>query len=333
MIQEVFISVVIPTYNRAEQLITAINSILAQTYRKFEIIVVDDGSTDRTAETIENMIANASQGPCIPRLRYLYQSNQGQSAARNRGVAEATGDWIAFLDSDDIWLPEKLDWQVRAIEQFGGKCGACFTDARLVDSQGLDTTAFRHAGRQCKELMGIVADPVRPLAKAFGGSWVQTFVVRKDFCRQIGGFDSGLRFGEDYDFLFRLSLVTAHCYVNKPLAVIDRTNAVIDPAVASRSWDRMDFRLRGRQYMYGKWLELQAGYPEDVRKTIIHNLRGVHSGWTNWYLEEKQFNQARRAASTALKYQITPPLAAKWVLTWIAPRLARRIAPKTATML
>ncbi len=330
MKQDPLVSVVIPTYNREQLLPAAIDSVLAQTYREFEIVVVDDGSTDRTADKIESMSRSISEdGGRTPRIRYFHQSNQGQSAARNKGIAEAKGDWIAFLDSDDVWLPEKLMSQIRAIEQFEESCGGCFSDARLVDRGQLDTTAFHLAGWQFEELIGVIADPAPSLAKAFGGVWVQTLIARSDLVRKIGGFDPDLHFGEDYDFLFRLALETAYCYVNRPLAVIERTNADIDPTVALRSWDQVDFRLRAQQSMYEKWLRA-ANVPADVRRTIIGNLRSVHSAWANWHLETGQFDQARRAVSTAMKYQPTPQLAIKWALTWAAPRVARKITPKTA---
>jgi glycosyltransferase involved in cell wall biosynthesis len=328
------ISVVIPTYNRAAQLVDSIKSVLAQTYREFEIVVVDDGSSDSTEDAVRAVVSQTSKGVGpFPQVRYFYQTNRGQSVARNNGVSEAVGDWIAFLDSDDRWLPDKLEWQIRAIKEFGENCGACFTDAKLMDREGLDTTAFRRVGKQFTEDIGLIEDAVRPLAAAFGSTWIQTLIVRKDLIHKIGGFDGALHFAEDYDFLFRLSLITRYCYVNKPLAVIDRTTAMTDPTVASRNWDRVDFRLSGLQYMYEKWLQLATEYPEDVRKIINCHLRGVHSGWTNWYLENKQFNKARRAVSTAMSYQITPQLAIKWVLTWIAPRIARSIAPKSSAML
>lgn len=334
MSDEIIISVVIPTYNRAERLVPTLTSVLNQTYRKFEIIVVDDGSTDSTSEVIDALTKHASRiDGEMPTIRYFYQANKGQSEARNKGIAEATGSWIAFLDSDDVWLPEKLDWQVRAIEQFQEECGACFTNARLVDSQGLDTMAFEKAGRNYRGIIGVVADPVRPLARAFGGIWVQTLLARSDVIKQIGGFDPDIHFGEDYDFLFRLSLVTPHCYVNKELAVIDRTNSVVDPNVKPRSWDDVNFRLRERQATYEKWLKLADKYPDDVRMIIVRNLCCVHSGWTNWYLEHNQFDNARRAVSTAMKYEITPQLVLKWALTWLIPGFARRIVPRTATML
>ena len=190
MKQDPLVSVVIPTYNREQLLPAAIDSVLAQTYREFEIVVVDDGSTDRTADKIESMSRSISEdGGRTPRIRYFHQSNQGQSAARNKGIAEAKGDWIAFLNSDDVWLPEKLMSQIRAIEQFEESCGGCFSDARLVDRGQLDTTAFHLAGWQFEELIGVIADPAPSLAKAFGGVWVQTLIARSDLVRKIGGFD------------------------------------------------------------------------------------------------------------------------------------------------
>jgi glycosyltransferase involved in cell wall biosynthesis len=329
------ISVVIPTYNRAQPLTVAIESVLRQTYGNFEIVVVDDGSTDGSAGAVQAIIDSAADDGSgrVSRIRYVHQSNKGPSAARNRGITEAAGDWLAFLDSDDVWLPEKLEWQIRAIEQFAGECGACITDARLVDSQGLDTSAFRHAGWRFEEVIGRATDLVRPLSRGFGGYWVQTLLVRSDLVRTVRGFDDDLHFGEDYDFAFRLSLRTPHCYVNKPLVVIDRTTAMIDPRVASRQWDKIDYRLRNRQAMYEKWLTLAGQYPQDVRRTMISNLRGVHSGWTNWYLETRQFAAARRAASTAMRYQPTAELAFKCALTWLAPEIARRIVPDSARML
>src|SRR5579862_254532 len=124
------VSVVIPTYNRSQQTIAAIESVLAQTYPYFETIVVDDGSTDGSGEVIQRFISQRANGH---QMRFLSQPNQGQSSARNTGIAKAQGEYIAFLDSDDVWIPEKLEWQVRAFEQLKNKCGVCFTDARLVN--------------------------------------------------------------------------------------------------------------------------------------------------------------------------------------------------------
>ena len=131
----------------------ALKSVLAQTYPDFEAIVVDDGSTDGTGEVLQQLIS--LQGGNGKLVQYFFQPNQGQSAARNRGIDEARGEWVAFLDSDDVWLPEKLEWQVRAVEEFKGKSCACITDARLVDNLGMDTTAFRKSGKHYEETMGM----------------------------------------------------------------------------------------------------------------------------------------------------------------------------------
>src|SRR5664280_78606 len=112
------VSVIIPTYNRAAKVRDGIESVLAQTVNDLEVIVVDDGSSDGTGNILGETFGD--------RIRYYAQANQGASVARNKGIAEARGEWIAFLDSDDLWEKEKLEWQFRALEQFGPRCGGCY---------------------------------------------------------------------------------------------------------------------------------------------------------------------------------------------------------------
>jgi glycosyltransferase involved in cell wall biosynthesis len=320
-----FISAVIPTYNRARQVQAALKSVLAQTYPEFEAIVVDDGSTDGTGEAVQQLVRR--QGGNGKPIRYFFQPNQGQSTARNKGIAEARGDWIAFLDSDDVWLPEKLEWQVRAIEQFRNQCGACFTDSRSVNHPGMDTTGFLGVGRRYEQDIGIDADAVRNLARSFGNYWVSALLARADLVKQIAGFDPHIQFAEDHDFNFRLSLVTPFCYVNKPLVQIDRSAP--PPGSTCRPWDNFAVRLRGQQCMFEKWLRLDSQLLPDVRRTVTRNLRAVHSDWTNWYLEFERYDEARQAVSRALNYELTFGVAVKWTLTWLAPTLARRITAKS----
>jgi glycosyltransferase involved in cell wall biosynthesis len=319
-----FISVVIPTFNRARQVQAALKSVLAQTYREFEAIVVDDGSADGTGEAIQKLISPQSNGG--KQIRYFFQPNQGQSAARNKGVDEARGEWVAFLDSDDVWLPEKLEWQVRAIEQFKGKCSACITDARLVDNLGMDTTAFRESGKRYQETLGMDSEAVGNLVKCRDPFWVSTLLVRTDVVKQVGWFDPHIEYAEDHDFLFRLSLVTSFCYVNKPLSLLDRSKS--PEGSKCRPWDQVEVRLRGSQSMLEKWLELDSKLPPNVQKTVVQSLRQVYSAWTNWYLEHERYQEARQAVGRAIKYELTPKLAIKWILTYVAPSLARRVSPK-----
>jgi glycosyltransferase involved in cell wall biosynthesis len=319
-----FISVVIPTYNRARQVQAALKSVLAQTYPEFEAIVVDDGSTDGTGKVLQQFISHGG-GNGRP-IRYLFQPNQGQSTARNKGFAEAHGEWIAFLDSDDVWLPEKLEWQVRAIEQFEGKCGVCLTDAKLVDDLGMDTTAFRETGKHYDEPLGIAPEAVTSLVKTREPFWVSTLLVRASVVEQVGWFDPQIGYAEDHDFLFRLSLATPFCYVNKPLCIIDRSKST--QGSTCRPWDQVEVRLRGTQSMLEKWLKLGSQLPTDVRKTVVQNLREISSAWANWYLEHGRYAEARQAVSRAVKYQLTSKLAIKWTLTRVAPSFARRFSPK-----
>ena len=105
------VSVVIPTYNRADKVRSCVESVLAQTFLDLEVIVVDDGSSDQTGQALKHTFGD--------RIRYYFQTNQGVSVARNKGIEEAQGEWIAFLDSDDLWEKEKLESQFKALEQFG----------------------------------------------------------------------------------------------------------------------------------------------------------------------------------------------------------------------
>lgn len=133
------VSVVIPTYNRGYIVREAIESVLAQTFGDFEVIVVDDGSADDTAEKIAAIRDS--------RVRYIRQSNAGVSAARNRGVAEARGEIISFLDSDDLWKPEKLTHEVRFLEEHP-EVPAVFGDieVRFRDGVAIESLARQSPG-------------------------------------------------------------------------------------------------------------------------------------------------------------------------------------------
>src|SRR5262245_2656991 len=127
------VSVIIPTFNRAHLILNAIHSVFAQTYRDYEIIVVDDGSTDDTVDRLK---------PYMNRIRYVYQENQGASAAQNKGVELAAGKWISILASDDEWLPTKLEKELNALTTFGNEFGACFTDCSFFGDPAFALSAF-----------------------------------------------------------------------------------------------------------------------------------------------------------------------------------------------
>jgi glycosyltransferase involved in cell wall biosynthesis len=165
----------------------AIASVLAQTYASLELIVVDDGSSDHTATLIETF---------APRLVYIQQRHSGVSAARNRGVAASHGDLIAFLDSDDLWLPGKVAAQV-AVLQAQPQVQACYTDEIWI----------RHGVRvnQCRihhKHSGWVFFPSVPRCIISPSS----IMMRRRLWQQLGGFDESLPACEDYDLWLRLSV-------------------------------------------------------------------------------------------------------------------------------
>jgi glycosyltransferase involved in cell wall biosynthesis len=319
------ISVVIPTFNRTQQTIAAMESVLAQTYSHFEIIVVDDGSTDGSSQVIQRLVSERTNG-CRPIL-FVCQPNQGASVARNTGISNAHGEYIAFLDSDDSWEPEKLECQMRALEQFKNECGVCFTDARLVNNSGMDMSSFQVHGRNYKQPIGIDRDATKSLAESFSGFWISSLLVRADLARQIGGFSPDISFVEDRDFHFRLSLVSSVAYVNRQLIRTDRTPS--PPGSTVRPWDKVEVQFRQQQHMFEKWLNMNDGLPADLRATVERNLGALHSHWANWYLENGRYEEARQAASRAVEHKVALGTTVKWALTWLAPGLARRITPKT----
>jgi glycosyltransferase involved in cell wall biosynthesis len=134
--QDVQITAIVPTYNREGTIRRAVDSVFAQTYPAVEIIVVDDGSQDGTRDRLR---------PYLERIRYIYQQNGGVAAARNRGAGDARSEWIAFLDSDDCWLPGHLETMAAAIRGTRGEAALYFSDMRQ-GSEEKGTTLWRESG-------------------------------------------------------------------------------------------------------------------------------------------------------------------------------------------
>ena len=184
------VSVVIPTYNRAHILGRAIDSVLQQTHRDLELIIVDDGSSDGTAALV--------RGIEDPRVRYVHQQNRGVSAARNRGIAEARAEWLAFLDSDDEWLPQKLERQFSALR--GVECAASYCGMLRFD--GALTT------RIPKSENGVNAGAAPWPSLLMDGLWFsQTWLVPRQVVLTAGQFDERMSIWEDWDLFLRIALL------------------------------------------------------------------------------------------------------------------------------
>jgi len=315
------VSVVIPTYNRAATVQSGIESVLAQTSPDLEVIVVDDGSSDGTGQILGEIYGK--------RIRYFAQENQGVSVARNKGIAEARGEWIAFLDSDDLWEKEKLEWQFRALERFGPQCGACYTDTRILNYPERRTLfqlaegSYRHEGE-----MGVSGDVLRLLVRPGGAGMVvhvSSLLARADAVRRTGGFDPNLRYSEDSEFMFRLAMLTGFCYVNRPLLRFDRSPVAIRHVGVSANWNKEEFFLRHNQLRLEGLMRLSEGLPGGIREVIRERLGGIYNGWTNWYLETGQDRKAREAVAKAAQLHLTLNIVLKGLLTWMTPQLARRV--------
>ena len=183
------VSVVVPTYNRSTFLSRALDSVLAQTYTDFELIVVDDHSSDATQLTI----GRYSNDPRVRGLRH--ERNMGQSNALNTGIAAARGEYVAFLDDDDVWLPPKLAMQVPVLDSASSKVGLVYGWY-----QELDEPSHRPIETVRQTLRGDIRDQMLALDVPYAPS---TWLVRTDVARALGGFDENV-LPNDVDFSRRL---------------------------------------------------------------------------------------------------------------------------------
>ena len=321
------VSAIVAVYNRFRLVKRSVESILGQTRPVDEIIVVDDGSTDETPTHLPTHIKETPSWR--GRVRYVRQENQGQSAAFNNGIAEARGEWLAFNADDDVWLPQKLEWQFRALERFGSECALCFSDAFFVNSPLMKMTLFQHARRRHDEEVGIVRDPVgyvlgRGAYPGVSAVCVQTTLARTDLVRAVGGFDAKLHLWEDYDFLLRLARLTTFCFVSTPAVLIDRSPDQQRHVGASKAWHDGAFVLSMQQYRYEKMLRLDQGTPTVVTQAARKGLRSVHSMWATMHLANGDYAKAREAIRRALSYQLTPATAVKCALAHVVPGLLRQ---------
>jgi glycosyltransferase involved in cell wall biosynthesis len=233
------VSVVIPTYRHQDTIISTLESVFSQTFQDFEVIVVNDGSPDQTAHLLAPLTASG-------RIRYLEQSNQGQAAARNRGLAEATGEFIAFLDDDDLWPPDKLEWQVAYLERDPSIAAVVGAYELIADSIASGTSIVGCEGV-------ITAEEIsRGIPFASPG---QT-LIRTQVLREIGGLDTRLWGADDMDLWFRMAL-------NAKIVAIRRTALRYRIHEQNASRDAIRLYLNGFR-MIRKHLRLAPAESRDV---------------------------------------------------------------------
>ena len=239
MVTDPFFSVVIPTHNRSALLAQAIQSVLSQTFTDFELIVVDDHSTDET----QKQLAHYDD----PRLTYfLNDHSRGGAGARNAGIARAQGHWIAFLDDDDVWLPQKLAQQYQKIMSVSAEVGLIYTGYATYDFQRNQILAKVYPEKEGWILQDLLYK-----------NWITGFcgvAVRTDLLKKVGGLDEQLPALQDIDLYVRVAEHAAIAYVNAILVYLRKghTDRI------STNWDA---KLAGFELFIDKFAALLAQNP------------------------------------------------------------------------
>ncbi|MBI2216288.1 MAG: glycosyltransferase [Candidatus Rokubacteria bacterium] len=213
------VSVVVPTYNRAHVIVETLRSVRAQTFTDLELILVDDGSTDDTGERVQSL--------GDPRVRYVRQPNRGVSAARNHGLRLARGEVVAFIDSDDLWKPDKLEREMAFFARHP-EAGCAFADLVKYDGEVYvpsfmrDSPAFarllaRYPGAREivfteRDMLLCLLEEVPILPSAFS--------IRRAVADAVGGFDESWSSSEDWEWFLRIARGTRFGYLDEPLAVL-----------------------------------------------------------------------------------------------------------------
>ncbi|WP_336036853.1 glycosyltransferase family 2 protein [Halobacterium yunchengense] len=275
------VSVVVPTYNRAGRIHRSIESVLAQTHEDLELIVVDDGSTDYTEEVVRSYDDD--------RLTYVaHEDNRGASAARNTGIERASGEYVAFLDSDDAWLPRKLERQVAVLESRPPEWVAVYCGVEIGDDAGPLRRFARWAGltrlSQTEGAEGgveLVKDVLMDRLHTSAGS---TLLVSADVVDAVDGFDESFERFQDPEFLIRVLRQGKLAYVDETL--VRRYDTGRPPASVVEQSDR-------------RYLAKFADTVERLEREG-YDVRGIHHRFlAKFYFQDGEFRAALRHARRA----------------------------------
>lgn len=208
------VSVVIPVYNREDTIIRCIDSALSQTYNEIEVIVVDDNSSDATVDEIESTYSDR-----IELLRH--DENRGGSAARNTGIDASKGEYIAFLDSDDVWKPTKIEHQIKVLQSRDASFVGSYTNAEYI-SKNTITSIIKNAVTGDFLRNDCTIGGILSLKDKIGGA--STLLVRSSVVNEIGGFDPEFDRHQDYEFLIRVLSQGKMLHIPSPYVVKFETN-------------------------------------------------------------------------------------------------------------
>ena len=244
------ISVIIPTFNRKSFLFNAIDSVLTQTYQNIELIIIDDGSSDKTIDQLKEYKS---------KIKVHRQINKGISAARNKGLKISKNDWVAFLDSDDRWEPEKLEKQVNYLKQ-NPKHKFCHTDEIWIKNTVRVNPRNKH-----KKYGGYIFDKCLDICCISPSS----VLIHKSIFKKIGLFDENLPVCEDYDLWLRISAEFPILFLNEKLTIKFGGHS---NQLSKKFWGMDRFRVRALENIIKK-SSLPKKYKNMAKKTLEKKAR------------------------------------------------------------
>ncbi len=306
------VSVVIPTYNRSDFVVKAIESVFNQSFSDYELIVVDDGSTDSTKERLNKY---GDSIVCI------HQCNAGVSSARNAGIGISRGEWLAFLDSDDEWKPDYLDKQIKHANMSARLCMQSANCSITYHNEGLPQTYFELNGAMgaFKGRDYLLIEEPFAFVVVHQPWQVGSIIVRRDAAIKAGLFDTKLTLSEDTDFVARVSLQGPFGMIKDELVNINRrdaterlTNQIKKDPLGARESDERIFQELKLNYALG----------DKERKALNRVMSANRRAIGNLVLEAGNIKGARECYKRALLIDPSIRSLGKYILSYLLPPAA-----------
>jgi glycosyltransferase involved in cell wall biosynthesis len=325
--EERLVSVVIPAYNCGKYIVETLESVLAQTYRNFEIVVVDDGSTDNTKEVLE---------PYFDEIVYHYQQNGGLAAARNKGLSLAKGEYFALLDADDIWVPNKLELQLKCFDLYP-EVGLVFSEFSAFNTKGtispsyskiyfefifqnykltldkifeqkkeLDDKRLAYAGNICEtEFLGNIIMP-------------STTIIKRECIEKIGMFPGKYKNDGDYDLFLRITQAYKCGFIDMPLMKY----RVLENSLSQRS-QKEGVGVSEVIDIIETFVRNSPVFAKEKIELIKQRFAGLHYEMGYGHFSRNNYNEARKSFIKSFRHHVLPLASSKVYLFLIVTLLPR----------
>ena len=300
------ISVVIPLYNKEKQIAHTLQSVFAQTFQNFEIVIVDDGSTDNSVEEVEKFTDS--------RIRLIRQANAGVAAARNRGIEEAQGELIAFLDADDEWKPEYLATQYHLYQKYP-ECSVYACNYEFRDFEGKVTPMIiRKLPFEGED--GILSNYFEVASCSHPPICSISIMVKKTAIQAVGGFPVGIKSGEDLLTWARLAVNGKIAYSRKSQAVFIRDEMLFNKDQQQRSPEEKDI----------VGIELSKLYKANSHITGLNEYIALwHKMRTRIFIDKRIKRKAIKECLISMKYSVNIKILFFFILTLLPLSFSRKV--------